>query len=610
MTPSQALKKYFGYDSFRPGQEAVIHNILVGRDTLGIMPTGSGKSVCYLIPAVLLDGLTVVISPLISLMKDQVDTLNALGIHAEFLNSSQTLSEQQQILSAIDSGFVKVLYIAPERLDNAGFLAYLRQCPIQLLAVDEAHCVSHWGHDFRPSYLLVKDTLLSLPSRPKYAAFTATATRQVETDIIDLLGLEQPELVKTGFDRPNLFFSVVKPADKYAHLTDIIEQETLSGNPVLIYAATRKSVDSIQSRLTKAGWPTAKYHAGMDEESRRQNQDLFANDKVSIMAATNAFGMGIDKSNVRHVVHYNMPKDLESYYQEAGRAGRDGAPAKCTLLFSAGDIVTARYFIAQSEADSQAIAHEKLKQMSNYCNTGQCLRKYILSYFGDTAPEQCENCINCTGAELFDITLEAQKILSCIRRMKESYGQATVCKVLKGSKEARILSLGFDKLSTYGIMSGYATEYIRDVIHFLIAEQYLELCGDEFPILRLTAAALPVLKGEARIMMKQSVPTGQKASAATKSAKKRGAAAKAEAADSELFAQLKMLRLSIAREEGVPPFVVFSDKTLIDMCTKYPINKGEFLNVSGVGEFKAEKYAERFLSEITKYVFEHNIRSL
>lgn len=575
------MSKYFGYSSFKPGQKEIIDSLLRKKDVLGIMPTGGGKSLCYQLTAMILPGLTIVISPLISLMKDQVDDLNNQGIPASFINSSLTIPEINQRLFLASQSKYKLLYIAPERLESDDFIKLLASLPISLVAVDEAHCVSRWGHDFRPSYMSIGPWIKSLTNRPVVAAFTATATEDVRNDIINYLGLDNPNIQINSFDRENLFFSVIKGEKKINYIQNYIKNHP--DEPGIIYASTRKEVDDLHEHLTKKGFSVGKYHAGLSVIERTNAQDDFLYDRIQIMIATNAFGMGIDKSNVRFVIHHNMPSNMEAYYQEAGRAGRDGQPASCILLFHPSDIQIQKYLIELNEMSltKKQVEYEKLQDMIDYCHTPRCLRKTILTYFGEeTTTDNCTYCANCVERENKDITIIGQKIFSCILRMKEQYGSNLVAAVLKGSQQKRIYELNFDKLSTYGIMSEMPTTEIVDYINLLTAEGYINITGGKFPVLKITNKARPVLKGEAKIIV--SLPK----------------TIISESITNDLFKELRSLRLNIAKQENIPPYVVFSDKTLQDMTTKLPLNKEAMLEVTGVGEIKFEKYGEAFLEVI------------
>ena len=601
MTKSQnLLKKYFGYDNFRPGQEEIINHILNGTDSLGIMPTGAGKSICYQIPAMILPGITIVISPLISLMKDQVDSLNQIGIPATYINSTLSYSDYSQTLENIKQNIYKIIYVAPERLNSETFINLLNELEISMFTIDEAHCVSQWGHDFRPSYREIANVILNLKTRPIVTAFTATATQIVKDDIINLLHLSNPFTLTTGFDRSNLNFSVKIPENKINFILDFLEKnKEISG---IIYCSTRKSVESLFEEISELGYSVSKYHGGMTEKQRTQNQDDFVYDRTNIMIATNAFGMGIDKSNIRYVIHYNMPKDLESYYQEAGRAGRDGDNSNCILLFSRSDIVTNKFLIEQTPSENNhKIEYEKLNDIIDYCNTDKCLRKYILEYFGELPTfDNCQNCSNClTTTELTDITIDSKKILSCILRMNERFGSGLVTDVLKGSKSAKIRKMGFDNLSTYGIMSEYSKDTIKDLIYFLITEGYIKCVGDPYPVLILDNSANDILFKNKQVFIKRKIE---------KIVKKEPSSIFEDIDyDANLFEILRALRKKVAEEYSVPPFIIFTDVSLKNMCQIYPQTKEEMLEVNGVGINKLENYGEIFINAIDDYVIQNNI---
>ncbi|MDW8800568.1 DNA helicase RecQ [Clostridium sp. A1-XYC3] len=588
------LKRYYGYDSFRKGQEKVIESILSGKDTFGIMPTGAGKSICYQIPALLLSGITIVVSPLISLMKDQVDSLNSIGIKAAFINSTLDQNEvQERILMAV-SGYTKLLYVAPERLESDSFCQLLRTMPVSMVAVDESHCVSQWGHDFRTSYRAIAPLIRSLSPRPIVAAFTATATEEVKGDVIRLLELKNPNIFATGFDRQNLFFSVIRGENKKDYLLKYIEDNKKDVG--IVYAATRKEVDSIHELLSNKGYAVSKYHAGLSDAVRTKAQEDFLYDNVNIIVATNAFGMGIDKSNVRYVIHYNITKNMEAYYQEAGRAGRDGEPSECVLLFGPQDTILQKFLIEQSIFSEERRINEyrRLQDMVDYCHTTKCLRKYILDYFGDEYTEEgCDNCSNCKDeTELTDITIEAQKIFSCIARMQQRFGTVMVAQVLKASKDKKVLELGFDKLSTYGIMKEYTLKEVKDLINVLIADNYLFLTESQFPVVRLKEKAVEVLKGREKVFQRIQ--------------KRKVKAEK----DNSLFVLLKEVRKSISEREMIPPYIIFADSTLREMSEYYPIDEEAMLNIKGVGEAKLKKYGEDFLKTIVEYTADHGIKGM
>jgi ATP-dependent DNA helicase RecQ len=618
------LREKFGYSSFRPGQEEVIDAILAGTDALAVMPTGAGKSLCYQIPALMLDGMTIVISPLISLMKDQVSALKEAGCDAVFLNSSLSDREYSDTMSQIMSGKIKLLYIAPERLQRADMSEFASN-NIPLVVVDEAHCVSHWGHDFRTSYLQIAKFIKDIDPRPVVTAFTATATVNVRDDICRLLALRKPLSVNTGFDRPNLYFEVQKPKDKKTALLECLDKrKEVSG---IIYCATRKTVEETCSLLLNYGFNATRYHAGLNDEERRKNQDDFIYDRKTVMVATNAFGMGIDKSNVSFVIHYNMPKNIESYYQEAGRAGRDGSPADCILLYNGQDVRINQYLITHDEdeetADYELQAHnlELLKQMTFYAASNDCLRRRLLAYFGEKSPVSCGNCSNClTEFTEIDVTLEARKIVSCVYCLKQRrrfFGKTMIIDILRGSKNEKIRSYGFDSLSAFGIMSDVSTQRIRLILDHLIDESILFVEEGEYPVITLGYAE-GLLNEEKRVLMKMpeerekapkqkdaKFPVTQNMSDTKtprqKSAKSVDSQNVSEDIDEDLFDKLKKLRKEIAARESVPAYIVFSDATLRDMCRKKPVSLVQFSGINGVGSVKLEKYGEIFTCLIQEY---------
>lgn len=593
------LRKYFGYSSFRKGQEEMVDCLLSGRDALGIMPTGAGKSICYQVPAIMLGGVTIVVSPLISLMKDQVNALVQQGVKAAYINSSLTDTQYDKVLKNVALGKYKIIYAAPERLDSVSFINLCRRIKISMVAVDESHCVSQWGQDFRPSYLNINKFMSILPNRPTIGAFTATATDEVKNDIINILQLENPTVVTTGFDRPNLFFSVLRPAKIDARLIELIKER--SGKSGIIYCSTRKKVESVCDLLIKNGFPATRYHAGLSDEERIKNQDDFVYDRKPVMVATNAFGMGIDKSNVSYVIHYNMPKNIESYYQEAGRAGRDGQEADCILLYGAGDVQTCRYFIENTEPNPQLTPEqnemfrqreeERLKHMIFYCRTSDCLRNYMLRYFGDEAEENCGRCSNClTKFETVDVTIEAQKILSCIIRTGQKFGATMIVDVLRGKTNERIKYFELDKQSTFGIMKDSKPTEIKYIIEKLEEQGYIISVGAGKPILRVSEMSYPVLKGKAKVNIKK-----------TRKLKSHIERVNIDETNSELFDSLKVVRTYFAMKRGVPAYIIFSDATLADMCKVMPTTPKEFLRVKGVTSIKLEKYGEAFMRVVKEY---------
>lgn len=604
-TPEQALKILFGYDSFRAGQKSVIDNILAGRDAFAVMPTGAGKSVCYQIPAVLLPGITLVISPLISLMQDQVKALNEAGVQAAFINSSLSEKDYNETIRKARQGTYKIIYIAPERLVTEGFLALAKSVPVSMVTVDEAHCISQWGQDFRPSYMKIVEFVKTLEKRPIISAFTATATETVREDIICTLGLQNPFTLVNGFDRENLFFQVDKPKNKEQYILKYISEH--SGDSGIIYCATRKNVDNVYELLKSKGISVGKYHAGMSAGERKKMQDDFVFDYTSIVVATNAFGMGIDKSNVRFVIHYNMPQSMENYYQEAGRAGRDGLDAKCILLFSPQDIVINRFLLDHKEmqdldpADRETVRERdarRLQVMERYCYTTECLRNYILKYFGENPEKPCQDCGNCLREfETLDMTEAAKKVINCVYEAKGRYGKQIIIDTVAGAKTARLEEIGTVRYKSYGVLAGTNKNLLRRLIEQLVLEGYLRV-GD-YQVLKL--GDISGLKNpEASVFVKITDEDKQPEKTA-KTKKKAKSVETLTSSGYKLFERLKKLRLEIAREESMPPYIIFSDKTLIDMAAKMPASKPEMLDVSGVGENKFAKYGERFLEVIEEY---------
>ena len=586
----EILEKYYGYKKFRKGQEEIILNILNKNDVLAIMPTGGGKSLCYQIPALILEGLTLVISPLISLMKDQVDTLKSLGVDAAYINSSLSDNDLVEILDKIKKQEIKVLYVAPERLKSIEFCKTIKENKIAQIAIDEAHCISQWGHDFRPSYKQIPMFLEKLYDKPIITCFTATASEEVRNDILKSLKLKKPKIFITGFNRENLNINIIKSGSKNEYLFDYLEKNKVSSG--IIYCATRKEVDNIFFKLQEKNYLVGRYHAGLSEIERKENQENFIHDKINIMIATNAFGMGIDKPNVRYVVHYNMPKNIEGYYQEIGRAGRDGEDSECILLFTPGDVYTQKYLIeiSSENIERKENQYKKLKQMVDLVYSNDCYRKYILNFFGEEFNDNCNKCSNCLNkGDIVDKTLDAQKILSCIYRMKKKFGLTMLINVLRGSKNKNVIQFNFEKLSTYGILKNYSNENLRNFINTLISHGYIEMIQGSYPVLTLNEKSINVLKGKEDVKLKEF-----KVERKIKT-------------DNSLFELLRELRIKLAEEENIPPYMVFGDSTLREMSIKYPMDKDNMFSISGIGEKKFEKYGEVFINLIKKYTAENNI---
>ena len=613
MDKYKVLKDVFGYDTFREGQEGLIDSTLAGRDVLGIMPTGAGKSICFQVPALLFQGITIVVSPLISLMKDQVAALNAAGVHAAFINSSLTEGQYRKAMEFAARGRYKIIYAAPERLMTDSFLALVNQVEISMVAVDEAHCISQWGQDFRPSYLKIAEFIQVLPKRPVIAAYTATATRAVKEDILCILGLQNPFVAVTGYDRKNLCFAVEKPKDKIQALLDYLDKNREKSG--IIYCNTRKNVEEIHRRLIQEGYPAVRYHAGLSDEEKKQNQEDFIYDRMPVMVATNAFGMGIDKSNVRFVLHFNMPKDIESYYQEAGRAGRDGEPGECVLYYAGQDVKTNEFLINQQmeneefdREDMELIRErnfERLRKMTFYCFTNECLREYILRYFGEYGGNYCGNCKNClTEFQDTDVTKEAESILKLVKTSGQRYGIQAVTDAVHGSDSAKVRQFHLNENTYYGVLKDRTIVRIRQILNDLLVKDYLVLTAGDYPVLRLGERGKAMLDGaEEQVLLK--LPKEQpKMQSSAKSGKQK---VTDEVKYPLLFERLRQKRYKMAQEAKVPPYIIFSDKTLRQMSTYLPVTKEEMLSINGVGNSKYEKYGEAFADEIRNFIKENGI---
>lgn len=597
MKDYEVLKKYFGYESFREGQQELITNILERHDVLGIMPTGAGKSICYQVPAVMLEGITLVISPLISLMKDQVGTLNEAGIRAAYLNSSLSYAQYRKALSLARGYTYKIIYVAPERLMSDEFLSFAKEMKISMVCVDEAHCVSQWGQDFRSHYLHIREFLKEMPQRPIVSAFTATATTQVKEDILQLLDMKDPYTITTGFERKNLYFAVEKPKDKYQALLHYVKQHTEDAG--IVYCLSRKTVEEVCDRLCADGFAATRYHAGLSDAERMNNQDDFIYDRKTIMVATNAFGMGIDKSNVRFVVHFNMPKNMESYYQEAGRAGRDGEQADCILLYSGKDVRLNQFLIEQGSGhedmeeavrmELQQKEKERLKSMTFYCTIPSCLRHYMLKYFGEESDGFCGSCSNClTQYEECDIRMEASRLVECIRHSGERFGKTMIVDIVKGSANAKIKSYHLDRNPAYGSLKDSSRNHLYEILQHLQFQGILKQSEDGYSVLSIHQEELLPTDGPLimKIVKEKQVQTP---------------VVQTDSGDNRLFELLRICRSQLARKAHVPPYMVFSDKTLHDMCAKAPHSREEMLGVSGVGEVKYDKYGEAFLKVIASF---------
>lgn len=607
----EILKKYFGYDAFRAGQESIIETILEGRDAFAIMPTGAGKSICYQVPGLMFPGITLVISPLISLMQDQVKALNEAGVHAAYINSSLSEGQISKALQYAKQGHYKMIYVAPERLESRDFIEFATHAEISMLTVDEAHCISQWGQDFRPSYLKIVNFIRALPKRPVISAFTATATQEVREDVVCTLGLRQPNIITTGFDRENLYYSVEQVRKKDDFIVDYIEKHPDESG--IIYCATRKNVDNLCALLANKGVAVTKYHAGLSAEERKRNQEDFIYDKAPVVVATNAFGMGIDKSNVRYVIHYNMPQSMENYYQEAGRAGRDGEPSQCILLFSANDVRTAKFLLDSkdfSDVNPEDIPlirerdANRLHAMEHYCKTTGCLRNTILDYFGEKTNAPCDNCGNChRNYREVDMTAQAKQVVDCVCETRGRYGLSVVTGTLIGANRAKLKEIGCTEYRSYGALRDFSEALIRLLINQMLEEGYLRQTEDTYSVLQIGQEVNRLRDEDTRVIVRMAEEKEPE--------RNRTRASRARSTDAltragyELFEKLRLLRLQIAREESMPPYIIFSDRTLIDMCMKMPRTREGMLRVSGVGEAKYEKYGERFIKAVTAFMDEH-----
>ena len=613
MNKFEILKQIFGYDTFREGQETLVDSTLSGRDVLGIMPTGAGKSLCFQVPALLFPGITVVVSPLISLMKDQVSALNAAGVHAAYINSSLTEGQYRKAMELARQGRYKIIYVAPERLMTESFLSLIQAVEISMVAVDEAHCISQWGQDFRPSYLKIVDFISQLPRRPVIGAYTATATKAVREDILCILGLQNPKVMVTGYDRKNLYFAVEKPKDKMNALLEYLRKNPEKSG--MIYCNTRKTVEEVQEALLGAGYPAVRYHAGLSDREKKENQEEFIYDRKPIMVATNAFGMGIDKSNVRFVIHYNMPKDIESYYQEAGRAGRDGEPGECILYYKAQDVKMNEFLIQQQgneelDFEEQALIRERnmerLRKMTFYCFTNECLREYILRYFGEYGGNYCGNCKNClTEFEDLDVTEETRSILGLVKSTGERYGIVAVCDGVRGARTEKVRQFGLEENLHYGELNKTTNARIRQIINDLLVKDYLVLTSGDYPVLKLGEKGRDFLKGEKPETVVLKLPRQQEKEESRP--KKQKAKRNEETKYPQLFEMLRQKRYQMAQEAHIPPYIIFSDKTLREMSAYLPVTREEMLEINGVGNNKYQKYGKVFSDIIKEFIEENHI---